>query len=97
MNKTMAVIIGATTILAVGLMVLAIFNSSIGGLESDLDATSNQGCDYQLEAAENPEDLEDVSENCRPEGSSDKFLLRKDDSVLDAVTGSSNSESGSTS
>ncbi|MFQ3275551.1 MAG: hypothetical protein ACI9LV_000349 [Candidatus Nanohaloarchaea archaeon] len=84
MDKTMAVIIGATAVLVSGMMVLAIFNSNISGLNSDLNSTSERGCEFQVENADDPED---ISERCRPEGGVDRFILRNDESVIDAVTG----------
>jgi hypothetical protein len=90
MDKVLAVIIGATTVLLLGILVMAVFNTNIGGLESDLESTSSQGCEFQLENAE-PGD--DISDECQPEGGTNKLFLRNDESVIDAVTSDQEADS----
>jgi hypothetical protein len=83
MRQTLAVIIGATTVLLVGVVVLTMFNTGIGGLESDLGSTSQQGCEFQIDNADNPDE---ISEACQPEEGGEQILLRNDESVLNAIT-----------
>lgn len=85
MNQTLAVIIGATAVLVVGLIALTMFNTSIGDFETNLESTGDRGCEFQRENADSPDEL---SEECQPEGNIDRTLLRNDESVLSAVTGS---------
>lgn len=84
MNQTLAVMIGATAVLVAGLIVLSMFNTGIGDFETNLDSTSEQGCEFQRENADGPDEL---SEECRSEGNIDQVLLRNDESVMSTITG----------
>lgn len=81
MDKVLAIIIGATAVLLTGVMVLAVLNTNIGGLVSDLNDTRETGCDFQRENADSEEEL---SERCK-EDSTSSTSLEKNEYLLDSA------------
>lgn len=61
----MEIVLAAAVLMGVGAIVLIGFSGQIGELDSNTDSIENQGCEYQRERTDDPEQL---SPECREGG-----------------------------
>lgn len=83
MDQTMAIIVSATVLMAVGLGVLVTFSGSIDGFQTDTSSIKSQGCNYQQERSlQNPDLTGQVSQKCN----TDEFRQKQQErSIVDGA------------
>jgi hypothetical protein len=65
MDMPLKIVLAAAVLMGVGAIILIGFSGEIGELDSTTDSIEDQGCEYQRERTDDPEQL---SPECREEG-----------------------------